>query len=398
MDFADTEDASRRKARNDAGMGPPPPTPGGDVPGRHSLAALDLLVDVLVQSDHDLIGDEFYSRLAEAVCRGASMSRAVVFAYDDARRRVRAVGGHGIDTAVFSDAALSVESAAAAGQALAEDRVVEVDDTTVNEVAPEFRPLLPGGPLVWIPIAAAGRWIGVILAEPEAGTYPLDDGRKDLLWSLGKTLALASMSRVATHQAERATQLEERIDLAREIHERVVQRLFGLSLALSSTQPLDGELRERCTSEVQAALADLRSAIQRPLGRPPRRTEATLCEELERLQARHPDLGIEVDGEVPQLPRSVEPVVQSVLAEAIRNARKHADTQRVVVRVRRNDAIVLEVENDGARAFRGPGAGMGLRLAAMEALQAGGVVEFGEREAGIWQVRLVVPMPERDDD
>ena len=34
---------------------------------------------------------------------------------------------------------------------------------------------------------------------------------------------------------------------------------------------------------------------------------------------------------------------------------------------------------------------MGLRLAALEALQCGGVVEFGEREAGTWQVRLVVP-------
>jgi hypothetical protein len=34
---------------------------------------------------------------------------------------------------------------------------------------------------------------------------------------------------------------------------------------------------------------------------------------------------------------------------------------------------------------------MGLRLAGLEALQSGGVVEFGEREPGTWQVRLVVP-------
>jgi hypothetical protein len=35
---------------------------------------------------------------------------------------------------------------------------------------------------------------------------------------------------------------------------------------------------------------------------------------------------------------------------------------------------------------------MGLRLAAFEALQLGGVVEFGERAGGSWQVRLVVPL------
>jgi hypothetical protein len=40
---------------------------------------------------------------------------------------------------------------------------------------------------------------------------------------------------------------------------------------------------------------------------------------------------------------------------------------------------------------------MGLRLAALEALQSNGVVEFGEREPGTWQVRLVVPDDEDDD-
>jgi hypothetical protein len=34
---------------------------------------------------------------------------------------------------------------------------------------------------------------------------------------------------------------------------------------------------------------------------------------------------------------------------------------------------------------------MGLRLAAFEALQHGGVVDFGAPEAGVWRVRLVAP-------
>jgi hypothetical protein len=41
---------------------------------------------------------------------------------------------------------------------------------------------------------------------------------------------------------------------------------------------------------------------------------------------------------------------------------------------------------------------MGLRLAALEALGVGGVVEFGERAPGSWQVRLVVPAAEADGD
>ncbi|MBV9467090.1 MAG: hypothetical protein JO169_13360 [Solirubrobacterales bacterium] len=64
------------------------------------------------------------------------------------------------------------------------------------------------------------------------------------------------------------------------------------------------------------------------------------------------------------------------------------------MRLGRSDGtFVLEVANDGVRGRRRT-AGMGLRLAALEAIQSGGVVEFGEREPGTWQVRLVVPHDE----
>jgi signal transduction histidine kinase len=83
-----------------------------------------------------------------------------------------------------------------------------------------------------------------------------------------------------------------------------------------------------------------------------------------------------------------------VLTEAVRNARKHADPRRLVVRTHaHDDTLVLEIENDGVSHGRHtPSTGVGLRLAALEALQAGGLVEFGERQPGTWQVRLVVPL------
>jgi hypothetical protein len=68
------------------------------------------------------------------------------------------------------------------------------------------------------------------------------------------------------------------------------------------------------------------------------------------------------------------------------------------VQVARSDGtFVLEVRNDGA----GPGsrgAGMGLRLVAVEALQRGGVVEFGLEGESEWRVRLVVPVGEDSDE
>jgi len=213
-----------------------------------------------------------------------------------------------------------------------------------------------------------------------------------LLWTLGKAAALASVARIVATQAETARQLEHRIDLAREIHEGVIQRLFGVSMALDGDGDLPSDARKRCASETQAALVDLRTALQRPLGRAPRATQTTFNEEVKRLARMHPELGITLKpGAGDDVPESLEPLAQSVLAEAVRNAHKHADPTKVEVQVSRHEgAFVLEVSNDGVNG-RQRRPGMGLRLAALEALHSGGVIEFGEREPGTWKVRLVVP-------
>jgi signal transduction histidine kinase len=358
-----------------------------------NVEALELFTEVLSQAGAEAGTDEFYGRLCDAVCRVARMRRAVIFSYDGARRCVRAVGAHGIPLEQFDAAYVSVESAPITAAALSEDRVVEVTGDLVGQVPSEFSALVSEpGRLVCAPMAAAGLAVGVILADRALSDPPLGDGERDLLWTLGKAAALAAVARILATQNEKARALEQRIDLARDIHERVVQRLFGVSMALDGEGDLPAEVRRRCAEETQAALGDLRSAVQRPLARAPRATRTTLRAEVERLARAHPDLAVTLasdDGVV--VPESLEPLAQSVLAEAVRNAHKHASPTRVSVRVARRDgAFVLEVANDGVggRARR---AGMGLRLAAVEALQFGGVVEFGEREPGTWQVRLVVP-------
>jgi signal transduction histidine kinase len=358
-----------------------------------NVEALELFVEVLSQADAISTGDAFYGRLCEAVCRLVGMRRAVIFRYDTSRRRVRAAGAHGLDLEQFAGAHVTVESAPIAARALQEDTVVEVTGEVSDQFPPEYAALVSEpARIVCAPMAAAGLAIGVILADRPLSAEPLDEAERDLLWTLGKAAALVSVTRIVATQAEKAHQLQHRIDLARDIHEGVVQRLFGVSMALDGEGDLPYAARTRCANETQAALTDLRTALQRPLGRPPRPTETTFIAEVERLARVHPDLGVTLEaggeGEVPPL---LEPLAQSVLAEALRNAHKHARPTRVTVRVGHTDgAFVLEVANDGVKG-RQRRAGMGLRLAALEALQSGGVVEFGERDPGTWQVRLVVP-------
>jgi signal transduction histidine kinase len=374
-----------------------------DVPaaGRADLdiGVLELFVEVLSQSESGTTVDGFYDHLCEAVCRLARMRRALIFRYDSADRRVRAAGAHGMDIEAFAGAYVTVESAPLAAQAIREDRVVEVVGDLSGQVPEEFAALVSEpARLVCAPMAAADRAFGVILADRLMHEPPLDDADRHLLWTLGKVAALASVARVVSTQFEKATQLEQRIDLAREIHEGVIQRLFGVSMALDGDGELPAGARQRCAEETQAALTELRAALQRPLGRAPRATRTTLAAEVGRLSVAHPHLGLTVvEGTGADVPPPREPLAQSVLIEAVRNADKHAKPTHVDVRLgRANGAFWMEVVNDGVTGPR-KHPGMGLRLAALEALQSNGVVEFGEREPGTWQVRLVVPDDEDDD-
>jgi signal transduction histidine kinase len=260
---------------------------------------------------------------------------------------------------------------------------------------PERYAGLPGiTTLTCTPVSAGGRWLGVIFADRGGGHFELNEDERHAMWTLGKTAALAATVRIATSQQGRARLLEARIELAREIHERVVQRLFGVSLVLGAESGLSEEARRRCADEMQAALKDLRDALGRPLAPPSLDTGAKLRDELARLGRHYKDLPLELSWEEGvEVPPAVEPLAQSVLAEALRNVDKHAQPSSVRVRVGRVDGtFVLEVRNDGARGGT-RGAGMGLRLAAVEALGRGALVEFGP-EGSEWRVRLVVPVEE----
>jgi signal transduction histidine kinase len=366
---------------------------------------LEVFVDLLSEIESDTTSSEFYHRICEAICRLTTMRRAAIFLYDVGRQRVRAVGSHGISFTRLAKLRPTLEEAPIAQRALTEDRVILVKaDAIEHEVPQDYAKLLGITSLVCTPLAAAGHMYGIIAADRGGGDFELSDGERHLMWTLGKTAALAATARIATRQQERTRRLGERIDLAREIHERVMQRLFGVSLVLSAEQPLSDEQRARCRTEMQEALADLRRALERPLAAVPSETGTTLRAEIVRIGR---ETGLPIEQHWPagvEVPPEREGLAQSVLAEALRNAAKHAAPTRVDVLVERDaDTFSLEVRNDGVdpEAAAVGGGGMGLRLAVFEAVQHRGFVEFGADESidpPGWRVRLVVPVDELEDD
>jgi signal transduction histidine kinase len=360
-----------------------------------SAEALDGVVQLLFELDEERGLDDFYDRICEAVCRQTSMDRAVLFLYDAERKLVLPVGSHGVYREFLAHGYGTLEETPIAQRALAEDAVVETTDLAAD--VPARYANLPGvTKLTCTPVAAAGRWLGVIFADRNGAPFELIDVERSTMHALGRTAALASHVREVTRQLERGRRLSERIELAREVHERVTQRLFGVSLALGSDRPLADEDRERSASEIKAALGDLREAlIGSSAGSVLDLDEGSLRSELDRLGRQYKRLPLEVEwSEGAAVPDGLEPLAVSVLNEALRNAEKHAEPSEVKVTIEApNGAFILEVRNDGLRpgeADSGDGSRMGLRLASYEALQRGGMLEYG-REEERWRVRLVLP-------
>lgn len=360
-----------------------------------SAEALDVVVRFLFELDEGAEGDRFYDRICEAVCRQTSMERAVLFLYEPERRLVLPVGSHGVYREFLAHTYGTLEETPVAQRALAEDAVIETSDLATD--VPARYSNLPGiGKLTCTPVAAAGRWLGVVFADRDGAEFELTDEERWTMRALGRTAALASHVREVTRQRERERRLSERVELAREVHERVTQRLFGVSMALGSDRELDPEGRERCAAEIETALAELREALigsgESAIGP----EEGTLRTELDRLGRQYKRLPLRVSWEPgASVPEGLEPLAISVLNEALRNAEKHADASEVSVSVERAaDAFALEIRNDGLRpAAEGEAPGgsrMGLRLASYEALQRGGMLEYGP-EDGHWRIRLVLP-------
>jgi signal transduction histidine kinase len=374
-------------------------------PGTRTADGLEVLAALLLDLDADRKPDSrpFYDGICEAACRLTSMRRALLLLYDSERGLVVPEGSHGVSPDLVALFYGSLDETPIAQQAIAEDRVIDVND--VRGVVPERYADVPAVTSVaCAPVAAGNRPLGIVLADRDGEPFELTATERQTLWMLGKLAAVAASARTVTAQQERSRALAEGVRLAREVHEQVMQRLFGVSMVLGSAEELTDAERRRCAEELQAALSELRDALSRPLA-PAGPSGATLRGELDRLGDRYKDIPLSVtwnDGA--SLPSDFEPLAASALAEALRNAEKHAAPSRIDIAVAEADgAFSLEVRNDGVAACAGRrqgngvrGSGMGLHLASIELMQHGGVVEYGPDGEDGWRIRMLLPTARGD--
>jgi signal transduction histidine kinase len=354
---------------------------------------VEVLVGLLAELDAATESGVFYDRVCRAVCSLTTMRRAALLLHDPTYRSVIPMGSHGADPELVKRIEGTLDETPIARQALEQDRVIQVSGGLSGHVPARYAELADTATITCTPISAARRWLGVIFADRDGEDFELDDGESETMLTLGRLAALTASVEHSTEQRESERRLAERVELTRELHENAIQRLFGVALALGSERGLSASERRRCQEELRSVVGDLRHALTRPVTTPVRAPQASLAQVLERLLERRPDLELAWEEGV-VVPPDLEPVAQSLLAEALRNADRHSQPSRIEIRVASDgDTFSLAVENDGAGDGKETkGGGLGLRLAALEALRYEGLVEFGPAPGGRWRVRLVVPV------
>jgi two-component system sensor histidine kinase UhpB len=187
-----------------------------------------------------------------------------------------------------------------------------------------------------------------------------------------------------------AAQEEERLRIARELHDEVGQALTAVLLQLDRAPEDDrvAEAREAARStleEVRAIARNLRPEALDDLGLAA--AVRQLCNEAERT-------GVLVEREIAaevRLAPEVEVVVYRVAQEAITNALRHADGERLEVSLTvAGGGATLRVRDDG-RGHAGGADGAGIRGMRERAVLAGGSLAVTTPETGGTCVTLTVP-------
>ncbi len=258
--------------------------------------------------------------------------------------------------------------------------------------------------VVSAPLLARGKMVGAI----DLGSMTMRDiapQELSLLAAIGHQIGVAVENARLYEKAQQLAVMQERNRLARDLHDSVMQSLYGLTMYAEAT----ARLLEAGRSDLAAEhLGEIRDTAQMSLRemrllifelRPPAVQRDGLAAALQlRLEAVERRLGMQVefwaDGEF-GLPDEVQEQMYWVAQESLNNVLRHAHSDRVSIRLfHQADDVVLEIADDGLGfdpVSPAAGGGFGLRGMAERVARLGGSLIIDSAPGHGTRVRLVMP-------
>jgi signal transduction histidine kinase len=204
----------------------------------------------------------------------------------------------------------------------------------------------------------------------------------------------------------RSAIVEERMRIAREVHDVVGHSLVAITLQARaglrrlprSPERTGQALREietlasRALEETRMAVATIRSGTDVTAVHP-QPTLADLPDLVESMRDSELDVHLVVDPAASELAAHLQSAAYRIVQESLSNAAKHARPARTDVRITHaGEVLTVEVTDDSANAAPAAGDGSGLRGMRERAEQLGGTLEAGPAPDRGWRVRARLPV------
>jgi len=208
-----------------------------------------------------------------------------------------------------------------------------------------------------VPIVARGEVIAAFYLTDRLGADEFGDGDKRLIEMLAAHAAVAIENARLLERSRELSIVEERNRMARELHDAVSQKLFGLVLNAESASTLlrrdpeaAAEQLARLSEVAHDALEELRGLIfeLRPASLEEEGLAATLRKQVDMLERVHGrDIELRITGTT-AAPPETESEVLRIAQQALDNALRHADAERIELRLQGRDGrLTVTVADDG---------------------------------------------------
>ncbi len=262
-------------------------------------------------------------------------------------------------------------------------------------------PLPRYGPTVAVPLQSSEKVAGVLIALRHEGAEPFQPGEIPLLASFADQAALA-LELGEKNRAQRQLDIfADRDRIARDLHDRVIQRLFATGLRLQSTlrrsnAPDVQQRIQQSVDELDLTVREIRTAIF-DLHTTAGRTDSGLRRRLLDTVA-HASGGsglstsVRISGPVDTLvPPDVGVHAVAVVRETVSNVVRHARSRSLAVVIEAGEELIVEVSDDGVGLDPG-GPRSGLHNLEERARECGGVLTARLEPPGGTIVRWTVPL------
>jgi signal transduction histidine kinase len=291
-----------------------------------------------------------------------------------------------------------------AGRALSSGQIAAAEGQPAGELF-EWQPGV--GPTIALPLQAAGQPLGVLAISRAPG------GRRFATSDLEMAAEFASQTGVAIEllraraDRQRMELADERGRIARDLHDHVIQRLFGTGLALQSLAASDpaheAELQEQVDA-IDAAISEIRTAVFALSQK--RRTESGS------LRHRVLDAANEMAANLGSVPRLTfaGPVdllirddfaddVVAVVRETLANVVRHASAQTVTVEVEADgELVIVTTDDDGVGVPAKRARSSGTTNLEERATARGGAFTLSKRESGGTRAQWTATIPSHEGD